>query len=114
MNTFLLNNLGNRDIIPLMACLNFAATLFILGLVGIVWNKRNLLVMILCIEMMFFSVCLNFAFLSIYTYNVFGQLIALLIITTAASETAVGLSLLVVSHRLSDKLSYASLISLRG
>lgn len=63
---------------------------------------------------MFFSVSLNFALLSVYTYNGFGQVMALMIITTAASETAVGLSLLVVSHRLSGKLSYASLISLRG
>jgi NADH-quinone oxidoreductase subunit K len=70
--------------------------------------------MILCIELMFFSICLNFIFFSIYTYNIVGQILALFVITTAASETAVGLSLLVISYRLSNKLSYDNLISLRG
>jgi NADH-quinone oxidoreductase subunit K len=70
--------------------------------------------MILCIELMFFSISLNFLFFSVYTYNAIGQILALLIITTAAAETAVGLSLVIVSYRLSNKLSYNNLISLRG
>jgi len=106
--------LSNRGIIPLIACLNFSSILFILGLVGIIWNKRHLLVMILCIELMFFSIGLNFIFISIYTYNAIGQILALFVITTAAAETAVGLSLLIISYRLSNKISYDNLISLRG
>jgi len=104
----------NRDIIPLIACLNFSLILFTLGLVGITWNKRNLLIMLLCIELMFFSISLNFIFFSIYTYNDLGQILALFIVTTAAAETAVGLSLLIISYRLSNKISYDTLITLRG
>ena len=70
--------------------------------------------MILCVELIFFSISLNFIFFSIYTYNVVGQILALFVITTAASETAVGLSLLIISYRLSNKLSYNNFISLRG
>jgi NADH-quinone oxidoreductase subunit K len=70
--------------------------------------------MILCIELMFFSISLNFIFISIYTYNAIGQILALFVITTAAAETAVGLSLLIISYRLSNKISYDNLISLRG
>jgi NADH-quinone oxidoreductase subunit K len=70
--------------------------------------------MILCIELMFFSISLNFIFFSVYTFNVLGQILALLVITTAAAETAIGLSLLIISYRLSNKLSYDSLITLRG
>jgi len=70
--------------------------------------------MILCIELMFFSISLNFIFISIYTYNVVGQILALFVITTAAAETAVGLSLLIISYRLSNKVGYDNLISLRG
>jgi NADH-quinone oxidoreductase subunit K len=70
--------------------------------------------MILCIELMFFSISLNFIFISVYTFNVLGQILALLVITTAAAETAIGLSLLIISYRLSNKLSYDSLITLRG
>ena len=106
--------MSHRDVIPLIACLNFASILFILGLVGIIWNKRNLLVMILCVELMFFSISFNFIFFSVYTYNAVGQILALLIITTAAAETTVGLSLLIISYRLSSKLSYDILITLRG
>lgn len=114
MTICVFNYISSRDVIPLITCLNFASTLFILGLVGIVWNKRNLLVMILCIELMFFSISLNFIFISVYTFNVLGQILALLVITTAAAETAIGLSLLIISYRLSNKLSYDSLITLRG
>jgi NADH-quinone oxidoreductase subunit K len=70
--------------------------------------------MILCIELMFFSISLNFIFFSIYTHNAVGQILALLIITTAAAETTIGLSLLIISYRLSSKLSYDILITLRG
>lgn len=100
--------------LPLMICLNFSSILFILGLVGIVWNKRNLLVMILCIELMFFSIGLNFIFFSLYSYNTMGQILCLFIVTVAASETAIGLSLLIIASRLNNKVGYNSLITLRG
>jgi len=70
--------------------------------------------MLLCIELMFFSIGLNFVFFSIYTNNIVGQILTLLIVTTAAAETAIGLSLLVVAYRLVQKVTYESLISLRG
>ncbi len=70
--------------------------------------------MLLCIETMFFSVSLNFIFFSIYTYNVIGQVFGLFIVTTAAAETAIGLSLLIVAYRVNNKVSYNSLIVLRG
>ena len=54
--------------------------------------------MILCIELMFFSISLHFIFLSMYTYNDVGQVLALFIVTNAAAETAIGLSLLIVSY----------------
>jgi NADH-quinone oxidoreductase subunit K len=70
--------------------------------------------MLLCIELMFFSISLNFIYFSIYGHTTVGQILALLVITTAAAETAVGLSLLVVAYRLTSKINYTSLISLRG
>jgi NADH-quinone oxidoreductase subunit K len=110
---YFINSLSN-NFLPLMLCLNFSSILFIIGLVGIVWNKQNFLLMILCIELMFFSISLNFIFFSLYTYLIIGQIFSLLIVTTAASETAIGLSLLIISSRLNNKVSYSSLISLRG
>ena len=103
-----------RDIVPLIVCLNFSFFLFFIGLVGIVFNKRNFLIMLLCIELMFFSISLNFIFFSVSTYNTLGQVYALLVVTTAAAETAIGLSLLVVAYRLGNKVDYNSLVILRG
>lgn len=112
VNTILYNLSGNA--LPLIICLNFSSILFVIGLVGIIWNKRNILIMILCIELMFFSLGLNFVFFSIFTHNIIGQGYCLLIITTAASETAIGLSLLVLTSRLTNKITYESMITLRG
>jgi len=70
--------------------------------------------MILCIELTLFSVSLNFIIFSIYTCNGIGQVLALLIITVAAADTAIGLSLLIVAYRLGVEVSYDSLIILKG
>jgi len=91
------------------------STVFVVvGVLGIIWNKRNFIIMLLCIEMMFFFIGLNFVFFSVFSNNISGQLCMLLILTTAAAETAVGVSLLVVAYRLTSKGSYDSLVSLRG
>lgn len=100
--------------VPLIVLLNFSFILFSIGLVGIVWNKKNFLILMLCIEMVFFSISLNFIFFSVYLYNSLGQILCLLVVTSAAAETAIGLSLLVTACRLSDEVSYASLVTLRG
>lgn len=70
--------------------------------------------MLLCVELMFFAVSLNFIFFSLFTFNVLGQIFALFTVTVAATETSIGLSLIVISYRLGDKLDYRSLINLRG
>jgi len=102
---------GNE--LPLIVCLNLSSILFIIGLVGIVWNKRSILIMLLCIEMMFFAISLNFIFVSMCTFNSIGQIFCLFIITAVAAETAIGLSLLIILFRLSNKINYNSLITLR-
>lgn len=70
--------------------------------------------MLLCIELMFISIGLNFIIFSIYFYSISGQILMLYIITVAAAETSIGLSLLVIAYRLVNKVSYNSLITLRG
>jgi len=104
----------NLELIPLIICFNFSLYLFMFGLVGIIWNKRSFLLMLLCIELSIFSTGLVFIFFSIFTYNFWGEVIALLVISSAAAETAIGLSLLIISYRLGDKINYNSLINLRG
>jgi NADH-quinone oxidoreductase subunit K len=60
---------------------------------------------------MFFSISLNFIFFSIYSHNTLGQVFCLLVVTSAAAETAIGLSLLITAYRLGDEVTYDSLIS---
>lgn len=100
--------------VPLIILLNFSFILFSIGLVGIIWNKKNFLILILCIEMMFFSISLNFLFFSVYLHISYGQIMCLFVVTAAASETAIGLSLLVTACRLGNVVNYDSLVTLRG
>jgi len=111
---FLIYSFLTVNQIPLIVLLNFSFLLFSIGLVGIVVNKQNFLILLVCIELMFFAISLNFIFFSIYLYNFLGQLFCLLVVTSAAAETAIGLSLLVTASRVSDEVTYDSLITLRG
>ena len=85
--------------------------IFSIGLVGIVWNKHNFLILLLCMELMFFGLGLNFIFLSVYLHCTISQVFCLLVVTSAAAETAIGLSLLITAYRLGDEVSYDSLVS---
>ena len=62
--------------------------------------------------MMFFAISLNFIFFSVYLHNSLGQILCLLVVTSAAAETAIGLSLLVTACRLGNEVNYDSLVSL--
>jgi NADH-quinone oxidoreductase subunit K len=112
--TTIIDIFTGRDTVSLIVCISFSSILFILGLVGTIYNKRNLLVFLICIEIMFFSVGLNFIFFGLLTNNMLGQIYCLFIVTMAAAETVIGLSLFIVSYRLSNKISYDSLTILRG
>jgi NADH-quinone oxidoreductase subunit K len=98
----------------LIISISFSTMLFFLGLTGTVYNKRNFLVFLVCIEIMFFSVGLNFVLFGVLTNNPIGQVYCLFIVTMAAAETVIGLSLFIVSYRLSNKIGYDSLVILRG
>ena len=102
------------DNLSLMTCLNFASLLFVIGLVGIIWNKKNFLLLLLSIEIMFFSLALNFVFFSLNAFNNAGMTYALLVVIAAAAETSLGLALLLVIYRLGHKADYNTLLTLRG
>ena len=74
--------------------------LFITGLVGMVINRRNILILIMCIEMMLLSLNLNFIVFSIYFDDLYGQVFSLFILTVAAAESAIGLAIIIIYYRL--------------
>ena len=68
--------------------------LFSIGAIGLVLNRKNILIIIMSIELMLLSVNLNFIIFSIYLDDVLGQLFVIFILTIAATESAIGLAIL--------------------
>jgi NADH-quinone oxidoreductase subunit K len=94
--------------------LHLELSIFLIALFGIFYNRRNFLITLLCIELLLFAVIVSFIMFSIYLHLYFGVIYALLGLTIAAAETAMGLSLMVLFYRLTNKVSFDSLIILRG
>ena len=92
--------------------LSLCVILFLLGIWGIFLNRKNIIIMLMSIELMLLAVNLNFVFFSVYLDDIIGQLFALLILTVAAAESAIGLALLVVYYRVRGTIAveYISLI----
>lgn len=74
--------------------------LFLISTVGIFLNQKNILIMLMSLEIMFLSISFNFIFLSVYLDDLSGQIFALLVLTVAAAESSIGLAILVVYYRI--------------
>jgi NADH-quinone oxidoreductase subunit K len=79
--------------------LSVAAILFTLGIFGIFLNRKNIIIILMSIEMILLSVNINFVAFSSFLGDISGQIFALLILTVAAAEAAIGLAILVVYFR---------------
>jgi NADH-quinone oxidoreductase subunit K len=84
--------------------LNVTTIIFVIGLVGIVLNRKNILIILMSIELLLLSVNLNFAALSIYLDDIVGQIFVVFILTIAATESAIGLAILTVFYRLKSSI----------
>nr|YP_005090353.1 NADH dehydrogenase subunit 4L [Phaeodactylum tricornutum]ADY18529.1 NADH dehydrogenase subunit 4L [Phaeodactylum tricornutum]QII42434.1 NADH dehydrogenase subunit 4L [Phaeodactylum tricornutum] len=80
--------------------LNLTSIIFFIGLIGILLNRKNILIIIMSIELLLLAVNLNFAALSIYLDDMVGQIFVLFILTIAATESAIGLAIVTVFYRL--------------
>lgn len=79
--------------------LAFSLSLFVLGALGMLLTQKHLLIMLLSLELLLLASNCNFVFFSLLLDDLFGQIFGLLILALAASETAIGLALLVVFYR---------------
>ena len=79
--------------------LTVSAILFILGVFGIFLNRKNVIIILMAIELILLSVNLNMVAFSSYLNDIVGQVFALFILTVAAAEAAIGLAILVVFYR---------------
>jgi NADH:ubiquinone oxidoreductase subunit K len=79
-------------------------TLFFIGLLGLVLNRKNILITIMSIEIMLLAVNLNFAIFSVYLDDIIGQIFVLFILTVAATESSIGLSILSAYYKLKQNI----------
>ena len=94
--------------------LTVAAILFTLGVFGIFLNRKNVIVILMSIELILLAVNINFVAFSTHLNDVVGQVFALLILTVAAAEAAIGLSILVVFFRNRGSIAVEDINMMRG
>jgi NADH-quinone oxidoreductase subunit K len=87
---------------------------FFTGIFGLFATRRNMIVILMAIEIILLSTTLNFSFFSIYLDDIVGQVFSFLILTVAASESALGLALLVLHYRHKAVISVDTLSYLKG
>ena len=85
--------------VPLSHYLTVAAILFTLGIFGIFLNRKNVIIILMSIELMLLAINLNFVAFSAYMGDLAGQVFAMFVLTVAAAEAAIGLAILVVYFR---------------
>jgi NADH-quinone oxidoreductase subunit K len=90
------------------------AILFAISVVGIFLNRRNIIVLLMAIELMLLAVNLNFIAFSHYLGDLDGQVFVFFILTVAAAESAIGLAILVVLFRNLSSIDVEDLDSLKG
>ena len=90
------------------------AILFAISVIGIFLNRRNVLIMLMAIELMLLAVNLNFIAFSHYLGDIAGQVFVFFILTVAAAESAIGLAILVVLFRNLQTINVDDLDSLKG
>lgn len=90
------------------------AILFAISVVGIFLNRKNLIVLLMAIELMLLAVNMNFVAFSSYLQNLDGQLFVFFILTVAAAESAIGLAILVVLFRNLKTIHVDDLNELKG
>ena len=94
--------------------LTLGAILFCLGVAGIFVNRKNVIILLMCIELMLLAVNMNFVAFSHFLGNVDGQVFVFFILTVAAAEAAIGLAILVVLFRNRRTINVAELDELKG
>jgi NADH-quinone oxidoreductase subunit K len=90
------------------------ALLFAISVIGIFLNRKNVIILLMCIELMLLAVNLNFIAFSHYLNDIAGQVFVFFILTVAAAESAIGLAILVVLFRNLRTINVDDLDSLKG
>ena len=91
-----------------------SAVLFTFGVFGIFVNRKNVIVILMCVELMLLAVNINLVAFSVYQGNIVGQIFAMLVLTVAAAEAAIGLAILVVYFRNRGSIAVEDINMMKG
>lgn len=91
-----------------------SASLFVLGVCGIIVNQKNIITILMSIELMLLSVNINFAAFSVHLQDLTGQVFAVFVLTVAAAEAAIGLAILVAFSRNRGSIAVDDINELKG
>ena len=91
-----------------------SAVLFTFGVFGIFVNRKNVIVILMCVELMLLAVNINLVAFSVFQGNVVGQIFAMLVLTVAAAEAAIGLAILVVYFRNRGTIAVEDINEMKG
>ena len=100
--------------ISLSHYLVLGAVLFAISIVGIFLNRKNVIILLMAIELMLLAVNMNFVAFSHYLQDISGQIFVFFILTVAAAESAIGLALIVLLFRNKSNINVDELNSLKG
>ena len=91
-----------------------AAILFTIGIFGIFLNRKNVIIILMSIELMLLAVNINLVAFSIYLQDLVGQVFAMFVLTVAAAEISIGLAILVVYNRVHDTIDVEDINLMKG
>ena len=100
--------------IPLSSYLTLGAIMFAISVAGIFINRKNVIILLMCVELMLLAVNINFIAFSHFLGDTAGQVFVFFILTVAAAEAAIGLAILVVLFRNRQTINVAELKNLEG
>jgi len=100
--------------IEIIKFLTISLSLFLLGIIGIFLIKKNIIIILISIELMLLAINTNFIIFSIYLDDLTGQIFALFVLTVAAAESAIGLAILVIYYRMKGVVSVNFINSIKG
>ena len=94
--------------------LSVAAILFTLGIFGIFLNRKNIIIILMSVELMLLAVNINFVAFSVVLHDLVGQVFAMFVLTVAAAEAAIGLAILVIFFRRRGSIAVDDVNRMRG
>lgn len=100
--------------VGLVHYLSLAAILFTIGVFGMFLNRKNVIIILMSIELMLLAVNINFIAFSVYLNDIAGQVFTMFILTVAAAEAAIGLAILVVFFRNKGSIAVEDIASMKG